>query len=43
MKKKLRKKIKYNKKKKKKNITYNNEKPRKRSINATTITTTLLC
>ena len=41
MKKRWRKKMKYNKKKKKK--TYNNGKPRKRSINATTITTTLLC
>ena len=41
MKKRWRKKIKYDKKKKKK--TYNNGKPRKRSINATTITTTLLC
>ena len=43
MKKKWRKKLNAIKKKRKKNITYNNGKPRKRSINATTITTTLLC
>ena len=39
----MEKKIKYNKKKEKKNNSYNNGKPRKRNINATTITTILLC